>query len=72
MQIIEVFGQVQQIYTNRGFKIIDIHGDNEFNLTKLRESVKPETLNLCVKNEHIQIIEKSICTLKEPAHTSTH
>ena len=43
---------------------MDYHGNNEFNIKTLETSLLPHLLHI-YKNEHVGIIERSICTIKE-------
>jgi hypothetical protein len=60
--IIAGLKKVLDAYTACGFEIMAINGDNEF--TKIVGKVGPP----CAANEHIDMIERSIRTLKEHMH----
>ena len=53
------------IYEARGFVLDEYHGDNEFNMFDLHQSLLPATLHICAKDEHVDFIERSIRTVKE-------
>ena len=71
-QIIDGYESIRKVYEDRGFIISDVHGDNEFNINKLKEIVSPATLNICAREEHVPIIERSIRTVKERSRSSCH
>ena len=48
---------VLTIYNARGFNISDVHGDNEFNMNILEDFLRPATLHIYGKNEHVGIVE---------------
>ena len=72
LQIIKGLLIVKKIYKDRGFIITDVHGDNEFNIKKLKEVLSPTNLHLCAQDEHVPIIERSIRTVKERSRSTTH
>ena len=48
-----------------GFKITNIHGDDEFNITALEDFLQQIILHIYPKDEHVDVIEKEIITFKE-------
>ena len=59
-------------YYTRCFNITDYHGENKFDIKTFKTSPPPALLEIYEKNEHIGIIEQSICTIKECAGTTCH
>jgi hypothetical protein len=53
------------IYQSRGLRTAYIHGDGEFDMDKLRQSIDPIELITYGKNEHLAEIEREIRTCKE-------
>ena len=51
---------------------MDYHRDNQFNIKTLETSLVPELLHIYAKNEHVGIIERSICTIKECERATCH
>ena len=70
--IIKQLHKIIKTYNERGFTIENIHGDNEFNVTDIIESVKPCTTIIYPPNEHVKEIERSICTMKERSRCICH
>ena len=64
-QIIKVLEEVIQIHEVRGFEISAVHGDNEFDVKSVKTFLLPAILHIYGKDEHVGIIERSICTVKE-------
>jgi hypothetical protein len=56
---------VLDIYHVRGFQITNFHGDNEFDLQLLRDFIRPASLHIYGRNEHVGVVEWSIRTIKE-------
>jgi hypothetical protein len=57
-------------YTARGLTICDIHGDNEFECTRL--SLLPIALNVVPADCHVGEVERSIRTIKERLRSCAH
>ena len=70
--IISGLNGVKKIYRSRGFRIVFFHGDNEFNINLLKHKMIPSDMNICAKDEHIHIIERSIRTFKELSRCTTN
>ena len=47
-----------KIYNARGFKIVEVHADNEFN--KIEKDILPVRLRTVGTDEHVPEIERSI------------
>ena len=56
-------------YTKRGFEVVDIHADKEFEC--LRESMGNAFLEICGPDEHVPEVE-SIRTMKETMQATAH
>ena len=52
-------------YDCRGFKITDMHADNEFDKAELKHSLQPTLLHIYGREEHVGFIERSVRTIKE-------
>ena len=57
-------------YTARGFEVVDIHADKEFEC--LRESLGNVSLEICDPDEHVLEVERSIWTMKETMQATAH
>ena len=57
-------------YTKRGFEVVDIHADKEFEC--LRESLGNVSLEICGPDEHVPEVERSIRTMKETMRATAH
>ena len=71
---------VQNTYKQRGFNITDVHGDNEFDIQALHDALRPATLHIYGRDEHVGPIERAVRTVKDrcrsvcsglPYHTYT-
>ena len=71
-QILRNMNKVIGIYMKRGFRLTDVHGDNEFDPEDLRELLAPAELHICGRDEHIPQIERSIRTVKERGRSTCH
>ena len=58
----EELQKVYQIYNSQGFRITDIHADNEFE--KIRTNVLPVRLYTCRADNHVPEIEQLVQTQK--------
>ena len=56
--MINAIRDVQQIYHNRGFRIVDLHTDNEF--AQVENKIGSIQLQCCGMDEHVPEIERSI------------
>ena len=70
--ITEGLSTVINAYQSRGLQITSIHGDNEFNITTLKESIRPIMLHIYGRNEHVGVAERSIRTIKEQTRSICH
>jgi len=61
---------IYKVYNARGFKITDIHADNEFQ--KIQNEVLPVRLHLCGTNDHVPEIERSVQTQKNENRSVCH
>ena len=57
-------------YTKRGFEVVDIHADKEFEC--LRDSVENASLEICGPDEHVPEVEHSIRAMKETMRATAH
>ena len=53
------------MYLTRGFILIDIYGDNEFNIDEYKNIFLPARFHVVASNEHVSIIKRSVRTIKE-------
>lgn len=65
---IDKIKKVKQRYHSRGFRITDMHADNEFE--KIRHDVLPTRLECCGVDDHVPEIERSIQTIKNETRSS--
>jgi hypothetical protein len=70
--IINELENVIDIYTARGFKVTDCHGDNEFDTKAIKARFKKIIFHICGRNEHVNEIERSVRTVKERSRTTCH
>ena len=71
-QIINGLEKVRQTYEARGFKIVAVHGDNEFDMEAVKTFLSPAMVHIYGKDEHDAVSERSIRTVKESSRTMTH
>ena len=70
--IVNEIQRITNIYERRGFVITKYHGDNEFNMNDLRETIRLGILHICANEEHIHKIEMLIRTAKERCRCTCH
>ena len=70
--IIKGLDVVLNIYRKRGFQITNIHADNEFDLPQLHNHLRPSTLAIYGRDEHVGVIERSTRTIKERCRSICH
>ena len=68
--ILNELKKIYKIYSARGFKITDIHADNEFK--KIENEVLPVRLHLCGTDDHVPEIERSVQTQKNENRSVCH
>jgi len=69
-QIMHVFNKIKRVYGARGFKIVNLHGDNEF--AKIQDPILPTILTLAAAREHVGAVERSVRTMKENSRAGLH
>ena len=62
--------KVYKMYNSRGFRIVDIHADNEFE--KVRLNLLPVRLTACGVDDHVPEIERSVQTQKNENRSVCH
>ena len=70
--IIDMLNEIGKINISRGFKIDNIHGDNEFNADKIKSSQLLKLFHACGRDDHVGIIERSNRTIKNKARKMMH
>ena len=68
--ILSELQDIYRIYNARGFKIIEIHADNEFK--KIEKNILPIRLRTVGVDEHVPEVERSIQTLKNESRSVCH
>ncbi len=68
--ILNELKSIYKLYNSRGFKITDIHADNEFK--KIENDVLPVRLHLCGTDDHVPEIERSVQTQKNENRSVCH
>ena len=68
--IINKLKGIYKIYNARGFKITNIHADNEFQ--KVQNEALPAWLHLCGTDDHVPEIERSVQTQKNENRSVCH
>ena len=58
------------LYHSRGFTIVDIHADMEFE--SIRSDIRPTELNVMAMDEHVGEVERSVRTIKERVRSDVH
>jgi hypothetical protein len=62
--------KIIQLYEQRGFQVMDIHADNEFEC--IRDDIRPVNMDTVPVDEHVGEIERSIRTTKERTRCTIH
>jgi hypothetical protein len=62
----------KEVYIKWGFKVVGFHADRDFNRPSLEHALLPTKLHAYSKNEHVGMIEREYCTLKESLCSVTH
>jgi hypothetical protein len=57
-------------YTSRGFRVRDVHADNEFDC--VRDDILPIALDVVPADSHVGEVERSIRTMKERLRSCVH
>ena len=68
--ILESLKDIFKVYNARGFKIIEVHADNEFD--KIEKDILPVRLRTVGVDEHVPEIERSIQTQKNENRAVCH
>ena len=63
-QIIHKIEEVLDKFSDRGFEVTTIHGDNEFDVKYIKEYFLPVMTHIYGKGEHVGIIERTIRVIK--------
>ena len=71
-QIIRAIEKIRHTYEARGFEVVGVHGDNEFDMESLKDFLLPAILHIYGKNEHVGVAERAVRTIKERCRTMTH
>ena len=70
VSIVHELTEVFKIYNARGFRITEIHADNEFG--KAAKDVLPARMVCCGVDDHVPEIERSIQTMKNDSRSTCH
>ena len=70
--IINSLNDIRRLYSSRGFRIENIHGDNEFNKEEIKKSQLPALFHMYGEDKHVGLIEWSNQTVKNKSRTMTH
>ena len=68
--IVNELQDIFKIYHARGFRIVELHADNEFN--KVEQDILPVRLRCCGVDDHVPEIERSVQTQKNENRTVCH
>ena len=68
--IVNELKEIFKIYNARGFRIVEIHADNEF--AKVERDVLPARMVCCGVDDHVPEIERSIQTMKNENRAVCH
>lgn len=55
---------------DRGFNVVNVHGDNEFDINDLRQVLAPTELVIYAKEQRVPIVKRSIQTIEEQCRTT--
>ena len=55
-RILTAFLRDRDRYEARGFRITDVHGDNEFNIQSFIDAIQPATFHEYAKGENVGVI----------------
>jgi len=70
--IIDTLNEIRQLYSSRGFRVENLHGDNEFNREEIKRSQLPALFHIYGKYEHVGLIERSNRAVKNKARAMAH
>ena len=70
VSIMKELNDIHKIYNARGFQIIEIHADKEFE--KVENEIRPVRLRTCGVDDHVPEIERSVQTQKNENRTLCH
>ena len=65
--IVSELKEIHKIYNTRGFKIVEVHADKEFEKTET--DLLPVRLHIYGVDKHVPEIERSVKTQKNENHT---
>ena len=68
--LLEQFKQICRIYEARGFRINIVRGDGEFKC--LTQDILPARFDPAAADDHVDVVERSIQTVKADCRTITH
>ena len=61
---------VLNTYNTRGFEVVELHADMEFEC--IQEAMRPTLMNLNARDDHVGEVERSIRTIKERVRADVH
>ena len=64
--------RVIDVYNNRGFNIVQVECDNEFDNEHVRAVIAPRVLDVAGREQHVGPVERSIRTVKERIRSIYH
>ena len=64
-RILTAFLRDRDRYEARGFRVTDVHGDNEFNIHSFIDAIQPENFHPYEKGEHVGVIENTVKFIKK-------
>ena len=64
--ILNCIQKVIKLYQPMGLKVEKVHGDNEFEC--IRENIMTVVLNISAADEHVNMVERAIRTIKDHTH----
>ena len=70
--IIKELHTVTNMYKEIGFNINVYHRYNKFKINSIRDQIRPASLNICAKLQHITIMEISIKTINQVGRCTIH
>jgi hypothetical protein len=68
--ILDEFRRILRLYQPRGFRVRDVHADNEFEC--IRDDIRPIELDIVPADSHVGEVERSVRTLKERTRCTVH
>ena len=70
--VLTAFLRDRDRYEARGFRVTDVHGDNEFNIQSFIDAIQPAKFHEYAKGEHVGVIENTVKFIKKRTRSVCH